>query len=114
MGSLVKEQKVQSCFSGVYCWVSLLLQFKARKLLEVEVLFLQRFNHGASIPSIWEVLDLVLLEALMVLKAVTLEVAWEVLSLAQVQCLGFHQAMVCDHMTSATTSCTMTWPWEWV
>merc|ERR1711936_71771 len=107
MGTL-SSKRVQPCFSGVYCWVSLLLQFKARKLLEVEVLFLQRFNPGASIPSIWEGLDLVLLEALMVQRAVTLEVAWEVLSLAQVQCLGFHQAMVCDHMTSATTSCTTT------
>jgi len=72
--------------------VWLLLQFKVRKL-EVEVSTPNQFNHGASTLSTWEGLDLGLLEALMGLKATTLVVAWEDRSLAQAQCLGFHQAM---------------------
>jgi len=70
-----------------------LLQFEVKKLLEVEASTPNQFNHGASILSTWEALDLGHLEALMGLKAMTLVAAWEDLSLAQAQCLAFHQAM---------------------
>jgi len=83
-----------------------LLQFEVKNLLEASTP--NQFNHGVSTLSTWEALDLGLLEALMGQKAATLVVVWEDLSLVQVLCLAFHQAMVCDPMTWAKTSCTMT------
>ena len=103
------------CF-GVSSWV--LLQYKVRKK---EASNPNQSNHGASTPSTWEALDLVLLETLTVHLAVILEEGSVDLSLAQVQCRDFHQvkerpvryllfvkALGCDLSIWATTSCSTT------
>ena len=108
--------KVQPWCFGVSSWV--LLQYKVRKK---EASNPNQSNHGASTPSTWEALDLVLLETLTVQLAVILEEASVDLSLAQVQCRDFHQvkempvryllfveALGCDLSIWATTSCSTT------
>merc|ERR1711934_616249 len=90
------------CF-GVSSWV--LLQYKVRKK---EASNPNQSNHGALTPSTWEALDLVLLETLTVQLAVILEEGSVDLSLAQVQCRDFHQALGCDLSIWATTSCSTT------